>query len=179
MPESSVEDPNMKNGGKSNRNNTAPIESQNKQETQCGHSSAVSRRQFLETAAGASILASFPSYSPAAEAEGEVPRRTLGRTGEKISMVGLGGFHLGKPELPESESTRVIRTAIDNGINFLDNCWDYNGGESEIRMGNALRGGYRQRAFLMSKIDGRNKAAAASQINESLRRLQTDGIDLP
>src|SRR5256884_1290569 len=63
-------------------------------------------------------------------------------------------------------------------VNFLDNCWDYNGGESEIRMGNALRDGYRQKAFLMSKIDGRTKAAAASQINESLRRLQTDRIDL-
>jgi len=131
----------LKNDGKSNRSNKAAAGSQNKQETQCEYSSAVTRRQFLETAAGASILASFPSYSPAAEAEGEVPRRTLGRTGEKISVVGLGGFHLGKPELQESESIRIIRTAIDNGINFLDNCWDYNGGESEVRMGNALRDG--------------------------------------
>jgi uncharacterized protein len=177
-PEGSVEDSNVKSDGKSNRSNTAPVESQNKKKTQCGHSSAVSRRQFLETAAGASILASLPSYSPAAEAEREVPRRTLGRTGEKISLVGLGGFHLGKPELQASESIRIIRTAIDSGINFLDNCWDYNGGESEIRMGKALHDGYRQKAFLMSKIDGRNKAAAASQINESLRRLQTDRIDL-
>jgi aryl-alcohol dehydrogenase-like predicted oxidoreductase len=102
----------------------------------------------------------------------------LGRTGEKVSAIGLGGYHLGKPELQESESLRIIRTAIDNGINFLDNCWDYNGGESEIRMGIALRDGYRQKAFLMSKIDGRTKAAATSQINESLRRLQTDRIDL-
>jgi predicted aldo/keto reductase-like oxidoreductase len=76
------------------------------------------------------------------------------------------------------ESIRIIRTGLDEGVNFLDNCWDYNGGESEIRMGNALRDGYRQRAFLMSKIDGRNKTTAASQINESLRRLQTDRIDL-
>jgi predicted aldo/keto reductase-like oxidoreductase len=175
----SMEDSNVKNDGKSNGSNKVAVGSQNKQEAQREHSSAVTRRQFLENAAGASILASFASYSPAAaEAEGEVPRRTLGRTGEKISMVGLGGFHLGKPELQESESIRIIRTAIDNGINFLDNCWDYNGGESEIRMGNALRDGYRQKAFLMSKIDGRNKAAAASQINESLRRLQTDRIDL-
>jgi uncharacterized protein len=140
--------------------------------------SPVTRRQFLETSAGAAILAGFPSYIPAAEAKGEVPLRVLGRTGEKISAIGLGGYHLGKPELQDSESFRIIRTALDSGINFLDNCWDYNGGESEIRMGIALRDGYRQKAFLMSKIDGRTKAAASSQINESLRRLQTDRVDL-
>lgn len=103
--------------------------------------------------------------------------RTLGRTGESVSIVGIGGYHLGKQSDPQ-ESIRIIRTALDEGINFLDNCWDYNGGESEIRMGKALRDGYRQKAFLMSKIDGRTKSAAASQINESLRRLQTDRIDL-
>jgi predicted aldo/keto reductase-like oxidoreductase len=151
---------------------------QKRHEPQGKHGSAVTRRQFLETAAAASIFASFPSHSLAAGAKGEVPRRTLGRTGEKISCVGIGGYHLGKPELPESESVRIIRTAIDNGINFLDNCWDYNGGESEIRMGKALRDGYRQRAFLMTKIDGRDKKTAARQIDESLRRLETDHIDL-
>jgi uncharacterized protein len=104
--------------------------------------------------------------------------RALGRTGEKVSVIGLGGFHLGKAELAEPEAIRIIRTGIDNGISFLDNCWDYNGGESEIRMGKALRDGYRQKAFLMSKMDGRTKSSAASQIEESLRRLQTDHIDL-
>ena len=138
----------------------------------------VSRRYFLETAAGAAILAGFPSHNPAAESKGEVPRRLLGRTGEKISAIGIGGYHLGKPELQEPESIRITRTAIDNGINFLDNCWDYNGGESEIRMGKALQDGYRQRAFLMTKIDGRDKKSAARQIEESLGRLQTDHIDL-
>jgi uncharacterized protein len=107
-----------------------------------------------------------------------VPRRTLGRTGERVSLVGLGGFHLGKPELQDSESIRIIRTAIDHGITFLDNCWDYNEGQSEIRMGKALRDGYRHRAFLMTKIDGRDKTSAAQQIDESLRRLETDYIDL-
>jgi len=106
-----------------------------------------------------------------------IPYRTLGRTGEKVSVVGLGGYHLGKQSDPD-ESIRIIRTGIDEGINFLDNCWDYNGGESEIRMGKALRDGYRQKAFLMTKIDGRSKTAAAAQLNESLRRLQTDRIDL-
>ena len=94
-----------------------------------------------------------------------------------MSVIGLGGYHLGNQSDPE-ESVRIIRTGIDEGINFLDNCWDYNGGESEIRMGKALRDGYRQKAFLMTKIDGRNKTAAATQLNESLRRLQTDRIDL-
>jgi uncharacterized protein len=108
----------------------------------------------------------------------EIPYRTLGRTGERVSAVGLGGFHIGKPELGEADSLRLIRTAIDNGINFLDNCWDYNEGQSEIRMGKALRDGYRRRAFLMTKIDGRNKATAARQIDESLRRLETDHLDL-
>jgi len=110
--------------------------------------------------------------------KGEVPRRSLGRTGEKVSVIGLGGFHLGKPELGESESIHIIRAAIDNGINFLDNCWDYNDGESEIRMGKALRNGYRARTFLMTKVDGRDKRTAARQIEESLRRLETDYIDL-
>src|SRR5215469_4219947 len=140
--------------------------------------SAVSRRQFLEMTAGVSLLASLPACAGTEEAKGEVPRRTLGNTGETVSAVGLGGFHLGKPTLSESDAIRIIRTAIDKGINFLDNCWDYNGGESEIRMGKALRDGYRQRAFLMTKIDGRDKKTAAQQLEESLRRLQTDHLDL-
>jgi aryl-alcohol dehydrogenase-like predicted oxidoreductase len=100
----------------------------------------------------------------------------LGRTGEKVSMVGIGGFHLGRP--PEEEAIRIVRTALDNGVNFLDNCWDYNGGVSEERMGKALRDGYRQKAFLMTKIDGHTKTAATAQLDESLRRLGTDHIDL-
>ncbi len=107
-----------------------------------------------------------------------IPYRTLGRTGERVSALGLGGYHLGKPYLEESESIRIVRTAIDSGISFLDNSWDYYGGQSELRMGKALRDGYRHRAFLMTKIDGRTREAAARQIDESLRRLQTDRIDL-
>ncbi len=104
--------------------------------------------------------------------------RTLGKTGERVSVIGLGGYHIGKPSLSEEDSIALTRKAIDGGINFMDNCWDYNGGVSEIRMGKALRDGYRQRVFLMTKIDGRTKAAAAQQIDESLRRLQTDHVDL-
>ena len=139
--------------------------------------SSISRRGFLGFAAASVFLAGTSKDALHAESRNGIPYRTLGRTGEKVSLVGLGGYHLGKQADPQ-ESMRIIRTGLDEGINFLDNCWDYNGGESEIRMGNALRDGYRQKAFLMSKIDGRTKAAAANQINESLGRLQTDRIDL-
>jgi uncharacterized protein len=139
--------------------------------------SSISRRGFLGFAAAAYFSAHAGRQVPSSESRNGIPYRTLGRSREKVSLVGLGGYHLGKQADPQ-ESIRIIRTGLDEGINFLDNCWDYNDGESEIRMGNALRDGYRQKAFLMSKIDGRTKAAATSQINESLRRLQTDRIDL-
>jgi predicted aldo/keto reductase-like oxidoreductase len=143
--------------------------------------SSISRRGFLGLAAASIFMAHAEQHAEQQSARSEsrngIPYRTLGRTGEKVSLVGLGGYHLGK-QADAQESIRLIRTGLDSGINFLDNCWDYNGGESEIRMGNALRDGYRQKAFLMSKIDGRTKIAATAQINESLRRLQTDRIDL-
>jgi aryl-alcohol dehydrogenase-like predicted oxidoreductase len=104
--------------------------------------------------------------------------RTLGRTGERVSAVGLGGWHIGLPHVDEQLSLRIVRHAIDEGISFLDNSWDYNDGASEIRMGKALRDGYRDKVFLMTKIDGRSKREALRQLDESLRRLQTDHIDL-
>lgn len=137
----------------------------------------ISRREFLAFAAGSVFLGHADRKSPQSESKNGIPYRILGRTREQVSIIGLGGYHLGKQANPE-ESIRIIRTGLDEGVNFLDNCWDYNGGESEIRMGKALRDGYRQKAFLMSKIDGRNKAAAARQIEDSLRRLQTDRLDL-
>jgi len=136
-----------------------------------------SRRKFLGMTAASLLMAKSLSASAAAEARNGIPYRPLGRTGEKVSLVGLGGYHLARQSDP-AESIRIIRTGLDEGINFLDNCWDYNNGESEIRMGKALRDGYRQKAFLMTKIDGRTKTAATAQLNESLRRLQTDRIDL-
>ena len=107
-----------------------------------------------------------------------IPYRTLGRTGERVSAIGLGGWHLGLEQVDEPLSVRIIRTAIDRGINFLDNCWDYNDGASETRMGNALRDGYRQKVFLMTKIDGRSYAEATRQLDQSLERRRTDCIDL-
>ena len=146
-------------------------------ETNDATDGGISRRGFLGFAAASILLAHAEQQSARSESRNGIPYRTLGRSKEKVSLIGLGGYHLGSQADPQ-ESIRIIRTGLDEGVNFLDNCWDYNGGESEIRMGNALRDGYRQKAFLMSKIDGRTKTAAASQIKESLRRLQTDRIDL-
>lgn len=109
---------------------------------------------------------------------GDVPYRTLGSTGEQVSAIGLGGWHLGFPSLSDKEAVRIIRTAIEAGINFLDNSWDYFEGVSERRMGKALRDGYRERVFLMTKVNGRSRKEAARQLDESLRRLKVDSIDL-
>src|SRR5713226_7788373 len=133
------------------------------------------RREFLKTAAAATVVTSLSDKG--ALGADSFPYRTLGRSGEKVSTVGLGGYHIGHPE-DEQLSIRLVRTALDDGMNFLDNCWDYNGGQSEIRMGKALRDGYRQKAFLMTKIDGQTRQAATQQLEESLRRLQTDHVDL-
>jgi len=107
-----------------------------------------------------------------------VPRRPLGRTGELVSAIGLGGWHLGLSRVDEALAIRLVRSAIDRGVDFMDNSWDYNEGVSEERMGKALRDGYRERAFVMTKIDGRSKKEAARQLDESLKRLRTDRIDL-
>jgi len=136
------------------------------------------RRKFLGAAAATVASAKLARKGWGSEPRNGIPYRRLGRTGEGVSLVGIGGFHLGKPGVTAKESILIIRRALDEGINFLDNCWDYNDGESEIRMGHALRDGYRQKAFLMTKIDGRDKSTAARQIHQSLERLQTDHIDL-
>jgi uncharacterized protein len=137
---------------------------------------SVTRREFLELAAATTLLASFPP-PVVAEVRNGIPYRELGRTREKVSVIGLGGWHVGV-QSDEGESIRIVRTALDSGINFLDNCWDYNNGQSEVRMGKALGDGYRRKAFLMTKIDGRDKKTAARQLEESLSRLQTDHLDL-
>jgi aryl-alcohol dehydrogenase-like predicted oxidoreductase len=107
---------------------------------------------------------------------GVMPMRALGHTGIKVSLLGLGGFHLGIPD--EDEAIRIVHTAIDHGVTFLDNCWDYNDGKSELRMGKALAGGLRRKVFLMTKLDGRTREAAEQQLEQSLARLRTDVIDL-
>jgi aryl-alcohol dehydrogenase-like predicted oxidoreductase len=151
-----------------------------------------SRRAFLGAGAGLVLAACHektgPSSStapkegevalpPASATTAEMPTRLLGKTGVRVSRIGLGGAHIGK-QTDEQESFRIIRSAIDRGVTFLDNAWDYNGGKSEERMGKSLRDGYRAKAFVMTKLDGRTKAAATEQLEQSLRRLQTDMIDL-
>ena len=119
----------------------------------------------------------MPTDTSAATAE--MPTRTLGRTGERVSAIGLGGWHLALEKVQESDAIRIVHSALDRGVTFMDNCWDYNDGESERRLGKALAdGGRRQRAFVMTKIDGRTGKAATAQLDESLRRLRTDHVDL-
>ncbi|BCM93262.1 aldo-keto reductase YhdN [Abditibacteriota bacterium] len=156
----------------------------------------MNRRDFLGSAAvGAAaltaaetLLTSEPAEAipmsatkmppvPRTERRGDMPYRALGKTGEMVSIIGLGGFHIGK-QTEESSSIRIIHTAIDSGVNFMDNCWDYHDGLSELRMGKALAGSRRDKVFLMTKIDGRPKSVAAKQIDESLARLRTDRVDL-
>ena len=147
------------------------------------------RRDFIKSAAaavtGVATSGAVGRAQSSAHARNPVSRpmspdmeyRDLGRTGEQVSVIGLGGYHLGKQADP-AESVRLIRSAIDRGITFMDNCWDYNDGISEVRMGQALRDGYRSKVFLMTKMDGRTKEAYNLQLEQSLGRLQTDIIDL-
>ena len=149
--------------------------------------SPLARRSFLAMVALAACKKSGAPKDAPKEGSVEVPPppvaaatmpvRPLGKTGVNVSIVGLGGYHIGDVK-EEAESIRIIRSAIDRGVTFLDNCWDYHEGKSEERMGKALRDGYRDKAFLMTKIDGRTKKAAAEQIEQSLKRLGTDHIDL-
>src|SRR6059036_1859809 len=143
--------------------------------------STLGRREFLTASAGAVAAALLAAGSNSLFAESShdgMIYRTLGRTGERVSIIGLGGWHIGQASISERESIQLIRQAIDRGITFMDNCWDYNEGASQVRMGKALKDGYRKKVFLMDKIDGRTKKAAAEQIDQCLQRLQTDVIDL-
>lgn len=124
-----------------------------------------------------STVASSVQSTTTITSSSAVPRRRLGRTGAVVSMIGVGGYHLGRTK-DEGEAIRIVQTAIDHGIDFMDNSWDYNGGVSEERLGKALADGYRARAFVMTKLDGRTAASASGQLEQSLRRLRTDHIDL-
>ncbi len=136
------------------------------------------RREFLKlSAAMAGLLGATP---PTVEVRNEIPYRVLGETGEKVSLLGVGGSHIGEDSLTDEEVVRLMRTAVDEGINFFDNAWIYKGGRSEERMGMALRDGYRDKVFLMTKqyTNERDAESVMPQLEESLRRLQTDHIDL-
>jgi predicted aldo/keto reductase-like oxidoreductase len=138
----------------------------------------MNRREFLDATLALMVAPGLAgAAAPAASQARTVSRRKLGRTGQEVSCIGLGGFHIGTQK-DAAESVQLIRRALDGGITFLDNCWDYNDGQSEVRMGQALRDGYRAKAFLMTKLDGRDRKTAAKQLDESLQRLQTDHVDL-
>jgi aryl-alcohol dehydrogenase-like predicted oxidoreductase len=149
----------------------------------------IGRRQFLQASsasAGAIIAASIlhSSAAPAGQPEvtntssDAIPRRPLGKTGEQVSMIGLGGYHLGTMRTLD-EATRLVQEAIDAGVTFLDNAWEYNNHRSEEWMGSALQG-RRDKIFLMSKVctHGRDKKVAMLQLGETLKRLRTDRLDL-
>ena len=131
------------------------------------------RRDFIGGVAAAGLASTLSGQT----SSGGMIYRTLGSTGERVSAIGLGGAHIGKIK-DEAESVRLMRTAVDRGLTFFDNSWDYNKGVSEVRMGKALRDGYRAKVFLMTKFDGRTRESAAQQIDESLARLGTDHLDL-
>ncbi len=135
-------------------------------------------RRFLTTP-GSTDIANLPRVQNAGTLRGEMLYRQLGRTGVEVSAIGMGGSHVGKAALSDAQSVQLIHAALDRGINFIDNSWDYNEGRSELLVGKALReGGYRQKAFVMTKLDGRTKSVAAKQIDQSLLRLGVDHIDL-
>ncbi len=151
------------------------------------------RRKFLKQAAAAAAVAGWKTAAgqsagltgaaaqmplPVVATSNGIGRRKLGRADVEVSILGIGGFHIGLAQVSEEEAVRIVRSALDQGINFMDNCWDYNGGASEVRMGKALSDGYRNKAFLMTKLDGRTGAAARQQLDQSLTRLKTDHIDL-
>jgi predicted aldo/keto reductase-like oxidoreductase len=144
------------------------------------------RRDFLKTATAASMSAAIPLNAQTPQTSSQTVKRPespdmiyreLGTTGERVSAIGMGGYHLGKQK-DSAESIQLIHAGVDRGITFLDNCWDYNDGISEVRMGQALRNGYRQKVFLMTKMDGRTADEYNKQLEQSLGRLQTDMIDL-
>ena len=139
-----------------------------------GYMEPLERRDFIGGVAAAGLAATTLSGQTSS---GGMIYRTLGSTGERVSAIGLGGFHIGQIK-DEAESIRLMRSAVDRGLTFFDNSWDYNKGVSEVRMGKALKDGYRAKVFLMTKFDGRTKESAAQQIDESLARLGTDHVDL-
>jgi predicted aldo/keto reductase-like oxidoreductase len=130
------------------------------------------RRDFITGLAALQIAAKLD-----AQTSNGMIYRNLGTTGQRVSAIGLGGYHMAVPR-EESESVRIVRSAVDRGINFLDNSCDYHDGASELRMGKALKDGYRKRVFLMTKFNGRTREMAAKNIDESLRRMQVETIDL-
>jgi aryl-alcohol dehydrogenase-like predicted oxidoreductase len=146
-----------------------------------GIASTSTRRTFLLDAAASGLavtaLTSDVLASQQPPGAAGLPTRVLGRTGERVSIVCLGGWHIGSIADP-AEAIRIMHAAVDQGLTFFDNCWDYHNGGSEEVMGRALAGGRRDKVFLMTKNCERDYAGSRKCLDDSLRRLQTDRIDL-
>ncbi len=137
------------------------------------------RREFLKAATAGLVMSPLADSVLASQEDGSsgLPQRPLGTTGHKVSIIALGGWHIGS--IPEQEGTSLVHQAIDEGINFFDNSWDYHQGGSEELMGKALAsGGRRDKVLLMTKVCDRDYQGAKKQLDDSLRRLKTDRIDL-
>lgn len=138
---------------------------------------SLNRRKFIKLSGGAAVVVAVPTLGKGMSTA-DMPMRTLGKTGEKISMLTIGGYHVGIPEVSEEQSVEIIRTAVDEGVNLLDNAWSYHKGRSESLMGKALKDGYRDKVLLMTKFTARTLDGIKRQLEESLKRLGTDRIDL-
>ncbi len=136
------------------------------------------RRDFLKATATTAAAWSLVGSHGYAEKRNGMPYRKLGKTGEMVSLLGIGGYHIGQKKLSDKDSIAIMRTAVDEGVNFFDNAWKYNGGRSEEVMGKALKDGYRDQVYLMTKVTGRDALTAQQQLEDSLRRLDVDVIDL-
>ncbi|MFB6317171.1 aldo/keto reductase [Saccharicrinis sp. FJH54] len=136
------------------------------------------RREFVKTTAAAMAGMSLVGLGTTAFVKNGIPYRTLGKTGLSVSLIGVGGHHIGDRFITDETSVKLIREALDNGVNFLDNAWHYNNGRSEELMGKALLDGYREKAILMTKHHGRDPETAREHLETSLKRLQTEYLDL-
>ncbi len=136
------------------------------------------RREFVRNISSAALAASLIPFSSARYKSGNLPKRVLGRTDQKVSILGVGGFHVGADFVTDEVAIQIIRTAIDGGVNFMDNAWSYKKGRSEILMGQALKGGYRKKVLLMTKLMARTVEDAKRQMETSLKRFQLDSVDL-
>jgi aryl-alcohol dehydrogenase-like predicted oxidoreductase len=142
--------------------------------------SSTSRREFFQDFLGSALAASLAQQvlAQTQAGSGGIPTRVLGRTGQRVSILCLGGWHIGAAA-SKAEAARIMHAAIDEGINFFDNAWDYHDGKSEEWMGEALAaGGKRQKVFLMTKNCERDYAGSMKNLEDSLRRLRTDHLDL-
>ena len=135
------------------------------------------RRDLFRAVLGAGALAGAAlAQRPSASG---LPTRRLGRTGERVSILGIGGGHIGRVAMEDKQAAiRLMHAAIDNGVVFFDNSWAYQDGASEEAMGDALQGGKRDKVFLMTKCAGRDTKFATQCLEDSLRRLKTDHLDL-